>query len=292
MNSDAPQRALMSVGIIGGRGKFGQWFERLFRERGYDVLVSDLGTELSNSNLARQCTIVILSVPMSATEAVVHEIQPVMAPDALLVELTSVKTPFVELFSQSACEVLSLHPLFAPSLLSSHGQRCTVWHPRSGVHAPLIEGFLRDEGIALIAMAPDTHDRMMAVVQGITHFQAIAAAHCMMTLGFPLEESLTVASPVYRLRLAMVGRILAQDSSLYAEIQTFNPYVPKVLAALESSSNLLRSFVEQGDALTFAREAHTAADSFGPFVHEAMTESSVVIQALQEYLLGRETTSE
>ncbi len=275
------------IGIIGGKGKFGQWFERLFRERGYEVLSSDLGTELSNVEVARRSRVVIVAVPMSATESVVREVQSVIAHDAILVELTSVKTPFIELFSQIPCEVLSLHPLFAPSLLSSRGQRCTVWHAGAGEKSYFVQELLKEEGIALIKMVPETHDRMMAVVQGVTHFQAIAAAHCMRMVGFPLAESLQVASPVYRLRLAMVGRILAQDSSLYAEIQTFNPYVPEVLNALESSSRLLKSFVDQGDSVSFARETKQAADSFGSFVGEAMTESSVVIQALQEYLLGR-----
>jgi prephenate dehydrogenase len=123
-------------------------------------------------------------------------------------------------------------------------------------------------------MSTESHDRMMAVVQGLTHFQAIAAAHCMATLGFNPDESWRFASPVYRLRLAMIGRILAQNPRLYAEIQIFNPFVRDVLQTLSRSHETLARFVELKDVDGFVREFERVRESLGSFSQRALEETA------------------
>jgi len=129
-------------------------------------------------------------------------------------------------------------------------------------------------------MEPEEHDRMMAVVQGLTHFQAISAAHCMMRLGFDIEASVEISSPVYRLRLAMIGRILGHDPRLYAEIQTHNPYIPDILRALAESSSLLQERVETKNADGFVAECEKIRSSFGEFAARSLIESERIIAAL------------
>ena len=36
------------IGIIGGNGSMGKWFSNFFSNLGHDVIISDLGTKLSN----------------------------------------------------------------------------------------------------------------------------------------------------------------------------------------------------------------------------------------------------
>jgi prephenate dehydrogenase len=129
-------------------------------------------------------------------------------------------------------------------------------------------------------MEPAEHDKMMAVVQGLTHFQAISAAHCMMRLGFNVQESVTVSSPVYRLRLAMIGRILGHDPRLYAEIQTYNPHIPDVLRTLADSSALLQEQVESKDVNGFVAECEKIRQAFGDFTAQSVAESDRIIAAL------------
>jgi prephenate dehydrogenase len=119
-------------------------------------------------------------------------------------------------------------------------------------------------------MTPEAHDKMMAVVQGLTHFQAIAAAHCMEALGFDPGSSLESASPVYRLRLAMIGRILAQNPRLYAEIQIFNPFVREALEQLRSSQERLMGFVTAADVDGFVAEFERVRDTLGSFSSESL----------------------
>jgi prephenate dehydrogenase len=253
-----------SIGIIGGRGQFGRWCQNLFERLGHSVCLSDVGTDLSNEDLVRRVEVVIVSVPIGVTGAVLAEVLPVVRSEQLLIDLTSVKTPFVQQLLTAPCEVLSLHPMFAPST-PSQGQTCVTCRVRAGKLSQYFEDAISAEGITLTEMSPEEHDRMMAVVQGLTHFQAIAGAHCMAVLGFDTAQSLRIASPVYRMRLAMMGRILEQNPRLYAEIQIFNPFVREVLLALLESSRKLSDIIDRGDVDGFVREFESARSRLGKF---------------------------
>jgi prephenate dehydrogenase len=269
-----------TVGIIGARGGFGKWLSELWSSHTVSLIASDIDSEISNTEVVRRARIVFVCVPISVTREVLEEIEPELTADHLLVDLTSVKTPFLEILSRLPTEVLSLHPMFAPTVGSGHGQSCVSCAIRSGHRSRHVTALFSDRGVRMIPMEPGEHDRMMAVVQGLTHFQAISAAHCMMRLGFDVQESIDVSSPVYRLRLAMIGRILGHDPRLYAEIQTYNPYIPDVLRTLADSSALLQEHVESKDVRSFVTECEKIKQAFGDFTTQSVAESERIIAAL------------
>jgi chorismate mutase/prephenate dehydrogenase len=98
----------------------------------------------------------------------------------------------------------------------------------------------------------------------------------------PVARSLEFSSPIYRLELGMVGRLFAQDASMYAEI----------IFASQSRRNLLKSYiksiqenldmVETGDKDRFIEEFNRIAQWFGPFGEQAIRESSYLIDKLIE----------
>lgn len=268
------------VGIIGGLGRFGQWMRVLCERNGCHVTIADIGTTKTNREVARFADTICISVPISVTAQVLEELAPEVTADKLLVDLTSVKTPFMRALKAMPCEVLSLHPMFAPSLQSYAGQTCALCRVRPGDKGTLVESFFEQEGISLVEMTPEEHDRMMAVIQGLTHFQALAAAHCMMRMGFDPESSLAVSSPVYRLRMLMVGRILAQDPNLYGEIQVLNPYVQDVLKGLKESSATFETKVLEADIAGFVAECTRVREAFGSFPEQALQESNRLIEKL------------
>lgn len=262
----------LKVGIIGGRGQLGAWCAGLFQRRGDAVLIADFGTELSNRDTAVRADIIVVSVPIGVTRTVLDEIVEVVRPDQLLVDLTSVKTPFTSMMEKGASEVLSVHPMFNPHLSVTQDQTCVVCPVRVGERAHIFEQVLRDEGLRLVSMTPEAHDRMMAIVQGLTHFQAMTAAHCMEALHFKPGETLQSASPVYRLRLAMIGRILAQNPRLYAEIQVYNPFVKGVLEQLRRSNERLLSLIVAEDVEGLVAEFTRVRDELGGFGERSVQE--------------------
>jgi prephenate dehydrogenase len=273
-------QAPFKAGIIGGLGQFGQWWTRLLEGRGFPVAVSDVSTPMSNRDLVKGCDVILLSIPMQAVTGVVTEISDALSPNKLLIDLASVKTPFVQPLLATQAEILSLHLMFAPSVPSAEGQSCVVCRQRPGQYTQYFVSLLEEIGIRCVSRTPEEHDKAMAVVQGLTHFQAITAAHALVLLGVNPGETLQLASPVYRMRLAMIGRILAQDPALYGEIQTLNPYVPAVLETLQASAQLFQDAVKEHDLERFMSEFNGVKSALGDFTKDALAESTKWIAAL------------
>ena len=144
-----------TVGIIGGKGQLGRWCADIFQRRGSPVLIADRDTELTNLELVAQASIVVVSVPIGVTGAVLREIRDTLRPNQLVVDLTSVKTPFVPIMEGSQGEVLSVHPMFAPSLSAKTGQTCIACDVRGGALAHTFLQVLRDEGLRVVPMTPE-----------------------------------------------------------------------------------------------------------------------------------------
>src|SRR5690606_19389442 len=128
----------------------------------------------------------------------------------ILMDLTSVKAPAVTAMPESSAEVLGLHPTLGPSV-SLAGQTVVACCARPGRHTAAFLDLLRRGGAYVKESTAETHDKMMFVVQGVTHFNAIVFAKLARKLNIYVAETLTYTSPIYRIRMDMIGRILAQD---------------------------------------------------------------------------------
>jgi len=271
----------MKAGIIGGTGKMGRLFVPLFERAGYDVLVSGRSTPLTNIRLAERCDIVIVSVPIHDTVRVIREIAPVLTKDQLLCDFTSLKALPVAAMLESEARVIGLHPLFGPTVPSLRNQTiivCPARAPEETVHA-LVSLFTR-EGAHCTMATPEHHDRMMAVVQGLTHFVTLCMADSVRRLGLDIETTLAFTSPVYQIELSLVGRLLSQDPSLYADILQQNPYVPDVLSVCTSSAGDLFDIVNSKDPEQFREFFLRNRRHLGKYCDEGMKTTDDLIESM------------
>ena len=174
----------MKTGIIGGTGKMGRLFAPVFTRAGYETLISGRTTALTAREIAETCDIVVVSVPIRETEKVIETIAPLMEAHQLLCDFTSIKVAPVNAMLASKAEVVGLHPMFGPTVSSIKGQTIVVCPARASdeTTARLIGIFTR-EGAVCTTTTPDEHDKMMAVVQGLTHFVTICMSFAVLGLG-------------------------------------------------------------------------------------------------------------
>jgi len=242
----------MKAGIIGGTGRMGRLFTPVFERAGYETLVSGRTTALSAQDLAGTCDIVVVSVPIRETEKVIGEIAPLMEKEQLLCDFTSLKVAPVAAMLTSKAEVIGLHPMFGPSLSSIAGQTIVVCPARASEETVArLTGIFTREGAVCTRATPEEHDRMMAVVQGLTHFVTICMADAMRRSGCDIRATEPYMSPVYQIELGLVGRLLSQDGALYADILEKNPYVPEVIDACRVAAENLSEIVKSGDPKAF-----------------------------------------
>ena len=270
------------IGIIGSRGKMGRVMSELLKSRDIEVLESDIGTPLTNEELINKADITIFSVPISNTVKLIESLAPLAKPGSLLTDLTSIKAPALRAMDKNApasCEILGLHPMFGPgSILNMSKQVIIVCPVRKGPLTDFILNFFREEGAILNESTAEEHDKIMSVIQGFMHISAIATAITLQKLGFNLDKSLQFASPIYRLRLDMVGRILSQSPELYAEIAIENPLNIQTLRAYQDSISLLGKYLETHDEAGFVDSFKEAADFLGAFKEEAYRRTSELIE--------------
>ncbi len=266
----------MKILIIGGTGETGRWFARFYKKHGFDVVIwginkrkdiaEELGVQFADDldSEIKTSDIVVISVPINVTEKTIMEIAPKMRVGSLLMDITSIKTEpmnAMRKYAPADVEVLGTHPMFGPSITDIRGQiviftpvRCPEWFH-------VIKNLYEDNGAHIEVMSPEQHDKMMAVVQGLTHFAIISIGSVFRELEFDVANSRRFMSPMYDIMLDLVGRILAQNPYLYAMIQ-MNPEVAKVHKAYIEQCNLMAETVKKRDIEGFVSIMKKAAMHF------------------------------
>jgi len=272
---------ITQIGIIGGTGQMGQWFKRFFEEAGYTVVIAGRSTPLSFEDCARESDVVIVSVPIADTVAVIERIAPLVRKEGLLMDVTSIKEgPMDAMLKHAKCAVIGTHPVFGPSLESVKNQTVVLCDGRENGYLEWISTLVSDQGGIVKVMDALAHDKVMAVVQGLQHFSSISVCHALSKVGMPMLEMERVSSPIFRFNMDVAGRILNQDPELYADIELLNKHVaPALKAYIEDASHLL-NIIESGDREGFVSYFKEAADYLGDFKDEAEDYTNKIITYL------------
>ena len=275
--SKSPRRFL----IVGGRGGMGRFFARALQGRGHTVDSLDRGEEQRLALAVKAADVVLICVPMGSAVAVASQVAPLMRPDALLGDINSLKLEICEAMGRLAeCEVLGLHPMFGPTVDSLLRQKVVVCDVKPGPLGKWLREELGRLGADLVESDPLTHDRMMAVVQVLVHFNTMVTGEALRRSGASVQESLAFTSPIYRLELAFVGRMFAQDPHLYAEILMRNPVGGEMRAHFLAAAQSVDALVEAGDREGFVSLFRSAGSTFAEFGQEAMRLSDDLIARL------------
>ena len=271
----------MKVGIIGGTGKMGSLFAGVFSRAGHEVQVCGRGCLSLCLDLAVSSDVLMVSVPIRDTVHVIQDITPFLSKEQILCDLTSLKTSPVAAMLASRASVVGLHPMFGPTVPSLNGQTIIATPARidDAALAALLSVFER-EGARITLSSPEEHDRMMAVVQGLTHSITLTVAETMRRLGVSPEATGPYRSPVYQIEMGLVGRLLSQDPDLYADMLTENPYLPPVLAACEASFAHIREAIESGEPDPFREIFTHDAEFFAGITQSAAEETDYLITAM------------
>ncbi len=216
------------MGIVGGRGKMGIVLADFFRKKGYEVLISDRETEMTNAELTQKSDIILISVPLSVFEKVILEIAPFLKKDALLMDISSVKKmPLAVMMHHFSGAVLATHPMCAPHNFSK-GQTIVFCGGRHQERHTEIQNLFSD--FEVVKISAEEHDLAMGLIQGVEHLMKIAFAKTIAESGLSLSLLQKTQSPIYRFQMALVGRLLSQNEKLYSEISFGSTETRKAIA--------------------------------------------------------------
>ncbi|WP_246072234.1 bifunctional chorismate mutase/prephenate dehydrogenase [Catenovulum sediminis] len=280
------------ITIIGGEGRLGSLFVRLFSEHGHQVQVFEKDDWPNAQQKLSGQDLVLVSVPINLTVEIIHALQGNLDESCILADLTSIKAQPVDamLNAHLGC-VVGLHPMFGPDVPDIHDQVVAYCAGRKVEEAQWLLDTFKTMGAKLKEVGAQSHDKAMAFIQVMRHFSTFVYGLHLQQENPQLKELIALSSPIYRLELAMVGRLFAQDAQLYADIIYANP----------ENFNLLKRFVqrfqegiqllESGDKSLFKEEFFDVRRWFGEYADYFLQESRRMLDAAHQYTDLDETSN-
>jgi len=182
-------------------------------------------------NAATGADIVLLAVPVAATEASLQAIQPAVTPQMLIMDVGSTKSDVLAAAQRALGEQISAfvaaHPIAGKEMAGvEHAdaklyQGCqTILTPTKMTHSRQLERaheVWQALGSRVVQMSPEAHDAAFAAVSHLPHLLAFAMMNSV--IGQPLgQEFLALAGPGFR----DSTRIAASDPKVWRDILLAN----------------------------------------------------------------------
>jgi chorismate mutase/prephenate dehydrogenase len=277
-----------TIAIIGGEGGMGRSLNTLFSDLGHEVRSADLETALRPVDAAASADVVVVSVPIRDTRAVIEEIGPLVREDALLMDVTSIKTdPMQAMLASTEASVLGTHPMFGPGVNTYQDQRIVLCPGRGEGWLDWARQMFAARGLMITETTPREHDSMMAIVQVLHHFKTQVLGLALSRTEVPLEETLRFTSPAYLLETYVTGRHFAQAPELYGPIEMLNPDSQRLIGVFRSAAADLAEILASEDQEAFDEVFANVRAFFGEFTEEALEQSGFLIDRLVELSAGR-----
>jgi chorismate mutase/prephenate dehydrogenase len=274
-------RAGAKVLIVGGRGQMGRFFTEWLRRSDYEVRLLDREDWPHVGSLTKDIDLCLLAVPIDITAEVAARVGPQLPAACVLADITSLKRkPLEAMLHSHRGPVVGLHPLFGPATTTMDKQIVIVAPGRHMDRCQWVLDQFTVWGNVLVETPAAEHDEIMSVVQALRHFATFAFGQFLHSRRVPISRTLDLSSPIYRLELAMVGRLFAQDPELYAEIVFATPERLALLKDYIQSMQQNLGLVERGDKAEFVARFRKVAEWFGPFSEQALRESTFLVEKL------------
>ncbi len=200
----------------------------------------------------------VFAVPIWITTKIIEIYAPYLKLWSMVLDVTSIKKQPAEALQKYSPEwvfILPTHPMFGPFISSIAGQ-IFVLCPLKEVDKKdkryiFLKNFLVKSWAKVIEEFPEQHDKMMAIVQWLTHINMFVLADTMKKLNFDIKKSFNFISPIYKIMISSVWRYVWQNPKLYADIQMNNSEVLKVHKEFMKSIQEFNNFVLEKDEESF-----------------------------------------
>ena len=297
-----PIDELARCAVVGGDGAVGRLLAGVLAAAGGEVAILDVAAEphpdvrtlgphrtldarrpsaeLSAALAAVHC--VVLALPEAAAlDALPHVVAAAPA-GALVVDTLSVKTPFARaaLATGAALELLSLNPMFAPSL-GLAGRAVLAVELAPGPRSRALLRLLRETARVVTVADAEAHDRATAALQVAVHAGLLGLGLALERLGADLEELLPVAPPPFVVQLALLARIASASPETYADIQRANPFAADARGALAAALAELDAAAAETDPGRLERLVAEAGELLGPRREALAAQAARLLAQLQ-----------
>ncbi len=116
------------------------------------------------------------------------------------------------------------------------------------------------------------------LIQALRHFTSFAYGYHLSKVKPNIAQLLKLSSPIYRLEIAMVGRLFAQDPNLYGDIIFSSSENIDMIKRFHNRLGEAVKMLEEGDKATFIKEFNVVTEWFGEYSNQFMAESQRLLK--------------
>ncbi|QDF66327.1 bifunctional chorismate mutase/prephenate dehydrogenase [Shewanella sp. SNU WT4] len=274
---------LSRVVVIGGAGALGQVFVQMLRLSGYHVDILDVNDWHNADALLDNVGLVLVSVPISYTCELIREKLTRLPDNCVLADLTSIKaSPLDAMLKAHRGPVVGLHPMFGPDVGSLAKQVVVVCHGREPEQYQWLLQQMTIWGARIVEANATEHDNAMQLVQAMRHFSTFVYGLNLCKQQADIKQLLLFSSPIYRLELAMVGRLFAQSPELYADIIFAQLGSEGVIGDYLANYRQAFELLKNRDRDTFVEWFKQVATWFGDLAPQFQLESRQMLQSVND----------
>lgn len=269
---------LRSVVIVGGNGQLGGLFGRMFKLSGYDVKVLGSQDWHRADEILENAGMVVVTVPIHLTEGVIEKLSQ-LPDDCVLCDLTSIKSkPLQAMLNVHSGPVVGLHPMFGPDVPSLAKQVIVYCDGRGEEHYQWLLKQFSIWGASLCQIDASEHDHGMTLIQALRHFTSFAYGLHLSRENPSIDKLLKLSSPIYRLELAMVGRLFGQDPNLYGDIILSSDENIAMIKRFHQCFGEALQVLDSKDKQAFVTSFNKVSDWFGDYSQQFMNESQNLLK--------------
>ncbi|KII77421.1 bifunctional chorismate mutase/prephenate dehydrogenase [Vibrio renipiscarius] len=278
---------LRSVVIVGGKGQLGGLFGRMFTLSGYQVKVLGSQDWHRAEEILDGAGLVVVTVPIHLTEGVIEKLGQ-LPDDCILCDLTSIKTkPLQAMLNAHRGPVVGLHPMFGPDVPSLAKQVIVYCDGRGEEHYQWLLKQFAIWGASLCQIDASEHDHGMTLIQALRHFTSFAYGLHLSRENPNIDKLLQLSSPIYRLELAMVGRLFGQDPNLYGDIIFSSEENIEMIKRFHHCFGEALEILDGRDKQAFIESFDKVSDWFGEYSQQFMSESQNLLKQANDSIHRR-----
>ncbi|CAB1071258.1 hypothetical protein D1AOALGA4SA_1174 [Olavius algarvensis Delta 1 endosymbiont] len=244
------------IGII-GFGRFGKLAAH-YLAKDFEVCVhtrsekaseiSRMGAQPASLEVVCRQDIVIPCVPISIFRDFLNNIAPLVKPDALIVDVCSVKEYPIRWMKEilpDSVSILATHPMFGPDSASNSLEGCKICLCKVKLaenQYRKIRKYLYSKGLVVVEATAKEHDEQIATSLALTHL-----------IGRTLSESgatpLDIDTEGYK-RLLHILEVVERDTwQLFTDMHHYNSFAQKKRIEFMEVMRNINSRLEKGDRI-------------------------------------------
>ncbi|MEM2936821.1 MAG: prephenate dehydrogenase/arogenate dehydrogenase family protein [Candidatus Bathyarchaeia archaeon] len=199
----------------------------------------------------KDADLIVISTPIQVTPKVVNEITSHLRKDAVVAEISSLKSSIIENMTKIAelgVRTLSIHPLFGPGALKLAGKKIAVIPVvDSGAEMKLVKELFPEAEI--VPVGAGEHDRAMGLSLSLTYFVNMVFASIVGEEDIDALKRL--GGTTFTLQLILAESVMTEEPALHAAIQMENEHTSQYIDKFLSGANALKEWITRRDKEKF-----------------------------------------